>query len=57
MQCAAVGSELSEPRYQANAWDCEDQSFRLRQRMAELNPHLNVSAVFNYGGDYTWDIF
>jgi len=56
VQRAQVVAELSEPRYEVDAWDCEDQSMRLRQRMVALNPRLNVGVMFNHSGDHAYNV-
>lgn len=56
VQRATVVAELAEPRYSRDGWDCEDQSLRLRQRMVELDPALNVGVMFNHSGSHAYNI-
>jgi hypothetical protein len=57
LQRAGVLTDLPEPDYGAEAYDCEDYAFRLYTALTMAYPRLSVGIAFNFSGDHVFNVF
>jgi len=57
LQRAGVLSELPEPDWSEEAYDCEDFAFRLYSALTMAVPRMAVGIAFNFAGGHVYNVF
>jgi len=57
LQRAEVLTNLPEPAYEVDAYDCEDYALRLFIGLKMLQPSLRVGVVYNFSGAHAYNLF